>query len=103
MNRLILATLFLLLACPLMAQTGIVTLAWDANPAADQVHEVHRLSCASRYRPLDQGAGCYRDNCCSDLIIRRNYFFRVTASNVWGESGPSNVPASRLPPAHRLI
>jgi len=40
---------FLLLAFPLMAQTGTVTLAWDANSATDQVtkYTVYRAQAAT--------------------------------------------------------
>ncbi len=100
MKRLILAALFLLLACSLMAQTGTgtVTLAWDANPATDQVtkYTVYRAPAAAG--PWTKVQDVTATTATVTGLSPGIYFFRVTASNVWAESGPSNV-VSTPPPA----
>ncbi len=99
MKRLILVlALFIFLACPLIAQTGTVTLAWDANPATDQVtkYTVYRAPAATG--PWTKVQDVTATTATVTGLSPGIYFFHVTASNVWGESGPSNV-VSTPPPA----
>ena len=98
MKRLFFGTVFTLVACSLMAQTGTVTLAWDPNPASDQVTKyiVYRASAAAG--PWEKIQDVTAPTATVTGLTPAVYFFRVTASNAWGESGPSNV-VSTPPPA----
>jgi len=98
MKRLIIATLFLLLVHPLFAQTGTVTLAWDANPAGDHVTKYTFYRAAAAAGPWTKVQDVTATTATIAGLTPGIYFFRVTASNVWAESGASNV-VSTPPPA----
>ncbi len=98
MKRLIFVVLFLFLTFPLMAQTGTVTLAWDANPATDQVTKYTVYHAPASTGPWTKVQDVTATTATVTGLSPGIYFFHVTASNVWGESGPSNV-VSTPPPA----
>lgn len=91
MRQLILATLSFLLAYPLMVQTGTVTLAWDANPATDQVMKYTVYRAPASKGPWTKVQDVAATTATVTGLSPGIYFFRVTASNVWGESCPSNA------------
>jgi len=88
--------LCLLVSVSAMAAT--VNLAWDPNPATDQVlrYSVYQaLALAGPFTKVSDVAlsACTATVCTYSVtgLTAGIYYFRVTATNAWMESGPSNV------------
>ncbi len=100
MKRLMLVVLSLFLAIPLMAQTGTITLAWDANPTADQVtkYTVYRPGI---HGPMDESAGRHCDNRDGDRAVARRLFLPRHRKQYLGRERPvkhRQHPATRRSP-----
>lgn len=91
-------TLVILFSLALVALAADITLQWDANDPVEEVagYRVYQsTNVAGTYLPIGSTNG-------TSFTVRGLtpgvYFFYVTASNLWGESLPSNT-VKTPPPA----
>lgn len=92
----------LLLAFASFAQAAIVSLAWDANPASDQVlaYKLHAGSVSGAYH-LTNNVGTNLVGTFTNLASGP-WYFAVTATNAWAESGFSSEVSTVIPPGSPL-
>lgn len=80
---------WVLLALPVFGQS--VQLAWDANPASDEVERYYVHQSAQVTGPWTIVTNSATNAVRVQLTNQGRYFWYVTASNFWGMSGPSNI------------
>ena len=71
---------------------GGVVLTWDENDPSDEVtgYYLYYGTGSSNYNTMTNYVGLSRSVVASGLLPGTNYFFAVTATNVFGESDYSN-------------
>ena len=80
-----------------MATSAVaLSLQWENNPPEDQVttHTIYQSSSASGpFVKIGEVGSCAPPSCSFTLpaLSPGIYYFRVTSSNLWGESAPSNI------------
>ena len=75
----------------IQSPVGTVNLYWDVNPAAEQVTKYTVYQASSAAGPWTKIQDTTTAGAVVTGLAPGAYFFRVTATNIWGESGPSNV------------
>jgi predicted phage tail protein len=82
--------LLAILALASLAWAASVTLQWDPNGAADQVlrYTVYQSTDNVTFAKVADTTGI---SYTVENLSPAKYYFRVTATNAWGESGPSNT------------
>lgn len=81
----------LLITLPLLTTAADVSLLWNASPAAEQVTGYHVYE---RINGVSTPAGVTTTNTFTLTSVAQGvHTYVVTATNIWGESAPSN-PAS---------
>jgi len=68
-----------------------VGLAWDANPTNEEVLSYQVYQASNVIGPWELVLTVTNTNATIRLPSPRRAFWYVTASNYWGESGPSNI------------
>jgi predicted phage tail protein len=99
MKKILISIAALFAAFNAVAQAANITVAWDANPAAESVIKY------TVYQAIGPTGSFVKvsDTTSTTLLIPNLtpglYRFQVTASSVWGESAPSNIVQTPVTPA----
>ena len=81
----------LMFVAPVCGQTATVTLAWDANDPSEQVTKYSVYQATVANGPWAKVAEVSETTATVAGLTPGVYYFHVTATNIWQESGPSNI------------